>query len=101
MEGGALVPHLGRMVRKAIVSERYSDLSARLLVHVVHMVVRADAGGVVVVTSAKNGPAEAISVAVWSVMTVKGRPGHRRHGLDRHLVDAGRPGDPRRSEIPT
>jgi hypothetical protein len=59
------------------------------------MVVRADASGVVVVTSSKNGPAEAISVVVWSVMAVKGRPGHRRHGLDRHLVDAGEAGRPK------
>jgi hypothetical protein len=93
------------VVREAIDPEGYSNLSARLrpdgqLVHIVHVVVRVDAGGVVVVMSAENGPAEAISVVVWSVMAVKSRPGHRRHGLDRHLVDAweaGRPeevGDP-------
>jgi hypothetical protein len=27
-------------------------------------------------------------------MAVKSCPGHRGHGLDRHLVDAGRPADP-------
>jgi hypothetical protein len=87
------------MVREAIVPEGYSDLSARLrpgghLVHIVHVVVRADAGGIVVVSSAENGPAEAISVMVWSVMAVKGRPGHRHHGLDHHLVEAGEAGRP-------
>jgi hypothetical protein len=61
------------VVREAIVPEGYSDLSARLrpgghLVHVVHVVVRADAGGVIVVTSTENGPAEAISVVVWSAV---------------------------------
>jgi hypothetical protein len=40
------------------------------------------------------GPAEAISVVVWSAMAVKGRPGHCRHGLDCHLVDAGEAGRP-------
>jgi hypothetical protein len=68
--------------------------------HIVHVVVRADAGGVVVVSSAENGPAEAISVMVWSVMAVKGRPGHRRHGLDCHLVDAGEAGRPKEVRDP-